>query len=136
MKTNLHLWTVVFALSVVLGRQSRAAEWVTYEGKAGPGLGKHIVMLSGDEEYRSEEGLPQLGKILSQRHGFKCTVLFSQDAGGVINPNNQTNIPGMHLLATADLVVNQFRFRELPDGDMKHFVDYLNSGKPMIATIG
>ena len=111
---------------------SFADPWVTYTPPAGQANGKHIVMLSGDEEYRSEESLPALGKILSQRHGFKCTVLFSQDANGIIDPNNQTNVPGMHLLATADLVVNQFRFRELPDADMKHFVDYLNSGKPMI----
>src|SRR3954470_6767085 len=53
--------------------------WVTYEGKEGAGKGKQIVFLSGDEEYRSEEGLPQLAKFLSQRHGFKCTVLFSID---------------------------------------------------------
>ncbi|MGE3312945.1 MAG: hypothetical protein AB7O66_23495 [Limisphaerales bacterium] len=106
--------------------------WVTYQPPADKANGRHIVLLSGDEEYRSEESLPALGKILSQRHGFKCTVLFSQDASGIIDPNNQTNIPGMHLLAGADLVVNQFRFRELPDPDMKHFVDYLDSGKPMI----
>ncbi len=111
---------------------ARADAWVTYEPPAGKSNGKHIVLLSGDEEYRSEESLPQMGKILSQRHGFKCTVLFSQDADHTINPNNQTNVPGMHLLASADLVFNQFRFRELPDADMKHFVDYLDSGKPMV----
>ena len=100
--------TAVFAT----GLTSLTAEpWVTYEPKAGTANGKHIVLLSGDEEYRSEEGLPQMGKILSQRHGFKCTVLFSQDADGTINPNNSTNVPGMHLLKTADLVVNQFRWR-------------------------
>jgi hypothetical protein len=109
-----------------------AQQWVTYDPPAGTANGKHIVLLSGDEEDRSEESLPQLGKILSQRHGFQCTVLFAQDADGTINPNNQTNVPGMHLLAKADLVVNQFRFRELPDADMKHFVDYLDSGRPMI----
>ena len=49
---------------------------------AGTAKGKHIVLLSGDEEYRSEEALPMLAKILSQRHGFKCTVLFAQDADG------------------------------------------------------
>jgi type 1 glutamine amidotransferase len=111
-----------------------AADWVVYDGKEGPGKGKHIALLSGDEEYRSEEGLPMLGKILSQRHGFKCTVLFSiNPADGTIDPNNQTNIPGMHLLGTADLVICQFRFRELPDRDMKHFVDYVQAGKPLIA---
>ncbi|MCC6232133.1 MAG: hypothetical protein IT580_05785 [Verrucomicrobiales bacterium] len=109
-----------------------AQAWVTYEPPAGRANGKHIVMLSGDEEYRSEESLPQMGKILSQRHGFKCTVLFSQEADTTINPNNQTNIPGMHLLGGADLVINQLRFRELPDADMKHFVDYLDAGKPMM----
>ncbi len=110
----------------------QAQQWVTYDPPAGKANGKSIVLLSGDEEYRSEESLPQLGKILSQHHGFKCTVLFSQEADGTINPNNQTNIPGLHLLAGADLVLNQLRFRELPDADMKHFVDYLNSGKPMM----
>ena len=111
---------------------SHAEPWVVYQPPADRANGKHVVLMSGDEEYRSEEGLPQLGKILSQRHGFKCTVLFSQDEDGTINPNNQTHIPGMELLGTADLVVNQFRFRELPDDDMKHFVAYLESGRPMM----
>jgi type 1 glutamine amidotransferase len=122
-----------FLLGVVLSVRTLAAEpWVTYEPPAGKAGGQHIVLLSGDEEYRSEESLPQLARVLSQRHGFRCTVLISQDADGTINPNNQTNVPGMHLLGTADLVVNQFRFRELPDADMKYFVDYLDSGRPMI----
>ena len=48
--------------------------------------GKHVVVLSGDEEYRSEEALPMLAKILSQRHGFKTTVLFALDPDGILNP--------------------------------------------------
>ena len=32
--------------------------WVVYEGGDGPGRGKQIVLISGDEEYRSEEALP------------------------------------------------------------------------------
>jgi hypothetical protein len=127
---SLHL--SAFLACAITAHLSLAEPWVVYEPKAGTANGKHVVLLSGDEEYRSEEGLPQLGKILSQRHGFRCTVLFSQDADGVINPDNQTNVPGMHLLASADLVVNQFRFRELPDADMQHFVDYLNSARPMV----
>ena len=50
---------------------------MSYEGKTGPGVGKKLVFLTGDEEYRSEEGLPQLAKILAFHHGFKCTVLFA-----------------------------------------------------------
>jgi hypothetical protein len=59
---------------------------VSYAARPGAGQGRHIVFLAGDEEYRSEEGLPMLAKILSQRHGFKCTVLFSVDPDGTINP--------------------------------------------------
>ena len=86
--------TFVIGLAMVARLQASAADWIVYEGKDGPGKGKHIVLLSGDEEYRSEEGLPMLGKILSQRHGFKCTVLFSMNpADGTIDPNNETNVP-------------------------------------------
>ena len=72
-----------------------------------------------------------LGKILAQ-HGFTCTVLFAVDPQGEINPDNQTSIPGLHHLETADLMVLFTRFRELPDRDMKYILDYTNSGKPIV----
>ena len=107
--------------------------WIVYEGSQGPGTGKHIVLVSGDEEYRSEEALPLLAKILTVHHGFKCTVLFAiNPETGEINPEEQTNIPGLHNLATADMMVLFTRFRELPDDQMKYIVDYTNSGKPVI----
>src|SRR5829696_7143110 len=81
---------------------AKEAEWVTYDGGKGPGNGKHIVLISGDEEYRSEEALPQLGKILAVRHGFRCTVLFAIDPqSGEINPKESSNIPGLEALSTA-----------------------------------
>src|SRR5512140_3579578 len=121
-------------LVVALATPASSADWVTYEGKEGPGRGKHIVFLSGDEEYRSEEALPMLAKILAVRHGFKCTVLFAiNPADGTITPTVLTNIPGMQALDSADLCFMSLRFRELPDEQMKHFVDYLNAGKPIIA---
>lgn len=107
--------------------------WITFEGNIGPGKGKHIVFLAGDEEYRSEEGLPQLAKILSQRHGFKCTVLFSQNEKGEIDPNVQDNQPGMANLAKADLCIMLLRFRKWPDSQMAHFSKYFLDGKPIIA---
>jgi hypothetical protein len=112
----------------------RAAEpWVVYDGHDGPGKGKHIVLVSGDEEYRSEEALPQLGKILASRHGFKCTVLFAVDpATGMINPKVLNNIPGLEALKTADLMIMLTRFRDLPDEQMRHIVEYVEAGKPII----
>ncbi len=122
------------SLLVGLSTLAGSPEWITYEGKDGPGRGKHIVFISGDEEYRSEEALPMLAKILAVRHGFKCTVLFAiNPADGTITPTVLTNIPGMQALDSADLCFMSVRFRELPDEQMKHFVDYLNAGKPIIA---
>jgi hypothetical protein len=110
-----------------------ADPWVVVEGQAGPGNGKHIVLISGDEEYRSEEALVQLAKILAQHHGFKCTVLFAIDpADGTINPNKSDNIPGLEALQTADLMILFTRFRNLPDEQMKHIVAYVESGRPII----
>jgi type 1 glutamine amidotransferase len=107
--------------------------WVVYDGFDGPGKGKHIVLVGGDEEYRSEEALPQLGKILAKHHGFKCTVLFAIDKkDGTINPNQNDNIPGLEALKTADLMVIFTRFRNLPDDQMKHIVDYVDAGKPIV----
>ena len=109
-------------------------QWVVYQGNEGPGKGKHIVFISGDEEYRSEEGLPMMAKIMAERHGFKCTVLFAIDPKtNNIDPDNQTNIPGLENLKTADLMVMLLRFRELPDQQMKHIIDFTNAGKPIVA---
>ncbi|HEX5223005.1 MAG TPA: ThuA domain-containing protein [Verrucomicrobiae bacterium] len=130
------LCSTACGLLLLAASSTFAKDWVVYEGAGTnrPGTGKHIVFLSGDEEYRSEEGLPMLAKILATRHGFKCTVLFSiNPADRTIDPTVQTNTPGLAALDSADLCVMGLRFREWPDTDMKHFVDYLNRGKPIIA---
>jgi len=106
---------------------------IEFAGGNGPGKGKHIVFLAGDEEYRSEEGLPQLAKILSERHGFKCTVVFSiNKQTGEIDPKTPDNEPGVDALKDADLCVLLMRFRHWPDEQSKFFVDYYNAGKPFI----
>ncbi len=97
------------------------------------GPGKHIVLISGDEEYRSEQALPQLAAILNQRHGFDCTVLFAIGKDGAIDPNVPDNIPGLEALDSADLMILMVRFRNLPDSQMKHIVDYVEAGRPIVA---
>ena len=113
----------------------RAADpWLEVAGGDGPGKGKKVVLVSGDEEYRSEEALPQLAKILARHHGFDCTVVFAIDpATGQINPNTNDNIPGLEKLASADLMVIATRFRNLPDEQMKHVDAFLKAGKPVVA---
>jgi len=127
---------LVFGLLVgaAMGGDGKNPQWVTYQGFPGPGNGKHIVLICGDEEYRSEELIPQLARILAVHHGFKCTVLFPINREtGEIDPQTVDNIPGLEQLDTADLMVMFLRFRELPDEQMKHIIDYTNSGRPIVA---
>jgi len=105
---------------------------VTYHGKDGPGKGKHIVFLTGDEEYRSEEGLPMMAKILSQRHGFDCTVLFSAKPDGTIDPNDTTLLPGSEALDSADAIFMLLRFRNWPEEAIARFEKAYLAGKPII----
>jgi hypothetical protein len=107
--------------------------WVSYPGGEGPGKGKHVVLLAGDEEYRSEEALPMLAKILSKHHGFKCTVLFSADPDGTINPKLGTSLGQPETLDSADAIVMSLRFRKWPDETMKRFDDAIQRGIPVIA---
>lgn len=106
---------------------------IVFRGTKGPGKGKHVVLVAGDDEYHSEEEFPQLAKILAKREGFTCTVLFairSQD--GTIDPHARRNIPGLEALENADLLIIFTRFRDLPDDQMKYLVDYIESGRPII----
>ena len=119
-------------LSFVIALAASAQDWVTYEGKTGPGKGKHVVLLAGDEEYRSEEAMPMLGKVLSQNHGFKCTVLFSVNPDGVIAPTNATSLSHPEALDSADAIVMSLRFRHWPDETLKKFEAAVNRGVPII----
>ncbi len=134
MKDSIRVWTLILTgLVCLLSGRATAEPGVVFEGKEGPGKGKHIVFLVGDEEYRSEDSMPQLAKTLAVYHGFKCTVLFAVNKGtGEIDPQTLDNIPGLEALDTADLMVMFLRFRELPDEQMKHIIDYTNSGKPIV----
>jgi len=134
MKRSIKFWILIIAALIFLsGERVKAEPWVVLEGKEGPGKGKHIVFLVGDEEYRSEDSMPQLAKILAVHHGFKCTVLFAiNKKTGEIDPKTLDNIPGLEALETADMMVMFLRFRELPDDQMKRVIDYTNSGKPIL----
>ena len=122
------LFTAAFTL------YAQPEDRLIFHGKPGPGSGKRIVLISGDDEYRSEQALPQLARILSERNGFETTVLFSIDpATGLIAPDKHENIPGLETVDSADLVVLLIRFRDLPDAQMKHLVDYIEAGKPIVA---
>ncbi len=115
------------------GAQQATPVSLTYPEKPGAGRGRHVVFLAGDEEYRSEEALPMLAKILSQRHGFKTSVLFSVDEDGTINPKNTSSLSDPAILDSADAIVMLLRFRNWPDETMARFERRLQAGTPIIA---
>ena len=122
-----------------------SSKWLVYPGNRGPGEGKHIVLISADQEYRSEQSLPMLAKILSKHHGFHCTVLFGVNAKGQVDPTMPVyatkgkedefkthSIPGLEHLKKADLVIFFTRLLTLPTEQTKRIVSYIDSGKPII----
>jgi hypothetical protein len=127
----------LFVIAIILASTSRGVpadnpHLVVYEGGGGPGKGKHVVMLAGDHEYRSEETVPALARILAKHHGFKCSVFFTTDPKtGFIQPGS-SHISGLEALKTADLLVIFLRFQDFPDEQMRHIVDYLDRGGPVV----
>jgi putative membrane-bound dehydrogenase-like protein len=122
-----HILLTIFSLA-----SFATAAPLVFQGTDGPGKGKHIVFVAGDHEYRSEESLPALARILAKHQGFKCTVLFDIDTDGNISAGEPENIPGMEALDSADLAVVFLRFQGLPAEQMKHFDDYLKRGGPVV----
>lgn len=146
MKTLRHRFTSLFAflLSASLLSAKDEAPWLSYAGGEGPGKGKRIVLIAADQEYRSEQSMPMLAKILSTHHGFDCTVLFAVNEKGEVDPTmpvypekgkelKEHHIPGLENLASADLVIFFPRLLTLPMGEREMIVKYIDSGKPMIA---
>ncbi len=148
----LYALSVLFAAFIsipVIARPSNATEhpvpesplWLTYRGEAGPGTGKHIILIAADQEYRSEYVMPMLARLLAKHHGFHCTVLFSLNPENEVDPTQKIrwedktithNIPGLEYLDKCDLVILFSRLISLSPEQFKHFYNYLDSGKPII----
>ncbi len=115
--------------------------WLTYSGESGPGVGKHIVLIAADQEYRSEYSMPMLARLLAKHHGFHCTVLFSLNKDNDVDPTQKIrwedksvthNIPGLEHLEKCDLVILFSRLLSLSPEQLQHIYNYLDSGKPIM----
>ena len=127
------IFSFLFIYSGLMACAQNGQTFLQFDGKEGAGKGKHIVLVAGDDEYRSEESMPMLAKMLSTHYGFKTTVLFPiEPTSGDIVPSYQNNIPGLEHLETADLMIMLTRFRELPDAQTKYIENFLKAGKPII----
>jgi hypothetical protein len=139
MKHSLIICILYCTLSIVTNAEEL---WLTYKGGDGPGNGKHVVLIAAEQEYRAEQAMPMLAKVLSTHHGFDTTILFCVNEEGLVDPTLPSpvkekgfanRIPGLEKLADADCVIWLSRFMQLRDEDMQHFHDYFDSGKPLIA---
>ena len=130
----MQLWNKLAKFLVTLAffiTSTQGADHLVFEGPKGPGKGKHVVFLAGDEEYRSEEAMPLMAQIMA-REGFKCTVLFSLDSKGNVDPNNQKSLSNPSTLDTADAIVMSIRFRNWNDETMQKFDDAINRGVSLL----
>ena len=136
MPSFLHSTTRLFPLAVcaalALGT-AQAQDSLDFPGKEGPGKGKKIALIAGDDEYRSEEGLPMLAKILSQRLGFDCTVSFSASADGVSKPADHSLLSNSGAVERADAIIMLLRFRSWNPEAMQKFETAYLRGVPIIA---
>ena len=137
---------IAFIFFCACSYADESAQWLTYPGGEGPGKGKRIVLIAADQEYRSEQSMPMMAKILSTHHGFDCTVLFGVNDKGEVDPTmpvysekgkesefKQHHIPGLEHLAFADLVIFFPRLLTLPISERELIVKYVDSGKPILA---
>ncbi len=136
MRIHLSLLLLTIAFASFVSSALQAADKLVFHPPGNSANGKNIVLVAGDEEYRTEESMPMLAKILSQKHGFKCTVLFALGPNGAeyIDPNNSAGIRGWDSLNEADLMIIGTRFRKPSAQDAKYITDFLNAGKPVIGT--
>jgi type 1 glutamine amidotransferase len=126
------LLSLTFLVFLATPAAAQNPHLIVYQGDKGPGHGKHIVFLAGDQEYRSEESLPALARILAKHYGFTCSVFFTTDPRtGFIEPGS-SHIVGLEALKTADLLVIFLRFQDFPDAEMQHIADYLARGGPVV----
>lgn len=88
----------------------------------------HAVIVVGTLHYSPERTMPVFSKEL-ERFGFRTTVVL-----GTGNPEKKTEdvLPGIEVLADADVAIFFTRFLKLPDDEWQPIEDYIKSGKPII----
>lgn len=87
---------------------------------------KHIVFVTGDDEYRSEITMPMIAGLV-EKAGYRTSVAYARP-----RPQTENNIVGLEALRDADLMVIFTRFRALPDDQLRFILDYAASGKPIV----
>ena len=87
----------------------------------------HIVFVLAEQEYSSNETLPEFAKNYLEKD-FRCTFLHAISDQG----EGRNNVPGLEAMYDADLLILSMRRRALPVVQMDHLEHYIRSGKPIV----
>ncbi|MBX3437490.1 MAG: isochorismatase family protein [Planctomycetaceae bacterium] len=84
----------------------------------------HVVMLIGEDEYKTEETLP---KFAAEHLGsdFRVSFVFADET-------DKHNFPGIEQIQDADVLLVSVRRRTPPREQLQYVRDHVAAGKPMI----
>ncbi len=85
----------------------------------------HIVFIIGEQEYDTQETLPEFATTQLQPRGYRSTMIH-------VNPNDPDDFPGLEVLDDADLIVLSVRRRTPKTEQLERIRGYLNAGKPLV----
>ncbi len=85
---------------------------------------KHLVVLCAEREYLTHESLP---RFASEHLGHDFRVSFVWD-----DVDDRNNLPGIDVVADADILLVSVRRRTLPKKQLKFVRDFVASGKPVV----
>jgi type 1 glutamine amidotransferase len=82
-----------------------------------------VCLVSGSEEYKSNESLASFQKQLEQDHRARCTRAFW---------TSTTNLPGLEALDSSDVMILFTRRLELPKEQLDRIKRYCLAGRPIV----
>ncbi|MCB1204851.1 MAG: ThuA domain-containing protein [Verrucomicrobiae bacterium] len=84
----------------------------------------HLVIVTAEDEYRTEETLPAFA-IRELGRTFKISVVYGDE-------EEKWNLPGVAVVRDADLLLLSVRRRNLPPEQLALFRDHIAAGKPLV----
>jgi nicotinamidase-related amidase len=85
---------------------------------------KHLVVLCAEREYLTHKSLPEFAAHYLG-HDFRVSFVWD-------DVNDRNNLPGIDVVADADILLVSVRRRTLPNRQLKYVRDFVASGKPVV----
>jgi len=124
---NIKNLTIATFLTISTSYFSFAQEESTTAEKTKAENQKHIAIVAGTPHYSPAASMPMLKQEL-EKFGFKVT-LISPEWNTEKDPRG---VPGLEILADADVTIFFIRWLQLKDEQLKHITDYVEAGKPVV----